>query len=123
MESLASTATRDNHAGKALLAGSLAAMLASACCIGPLVLIMVGVSGAWISHLAALEPYQPVFVVAAMIALYFAARQIWRPAEACPAGQVCAAAPVRCAHKLLFGVVVALLVLALGFPLMAPWFY
>lgn len=108
---------------KALLAGGLAAILASACCLGPLVLILVGISGAWISHLTALEPYQPVFVVAALVALYFAWREIWRPAPACEPGQVCAIPLVKRAYEVLFGAVVALLVLALGFPLIAPWFY
>jgi hypothetical protein len=35
----------------ALLAGGLAAILASACCLGPLVLFALGISGAWISNL------------------------------------------------------------------------
>ena len=109
--------------GKALLAGGCAALLASACCLGPLALIMVGVSGAWISHLTALEPYRPIFVAAALVALYFAWRQIWRPAAACAPGKACAAPNVKRAYQVLFGVVVALLVLALGFPLIATWFY
>ena len=109
--------------GKALLAGGLAAIFASACCLGPLALILVGVSGAWISHLTALEPYRPIFVAAALVALYFAWRQIWGPSSACEPGQVCAAPNINRAYKVLFGVVVALLVLALGFPLIAAWFY
>lgn len=112
-----------NTGGKALLAGGLAAIFASACCLGPLALIMIGVSGAWISHLTALEPYRPIFVAAALVALYFAWRQIWRPAAACEPGQVCATTHGKRAYKVLFGAVVALLVLALGFPLIAPWFY
>lgn len=111
------------HGGKALLAGGLAALFASACCLGPLVLIMVGISGAWISHLAALEPYQPLFMGASLVALFFAARKIWRPAAACEPGQVCAIPSVNRTYKLLFGVVVVLLVAAMGFPLIAHWFY
>lgn len=76
--------------GKALLAGGLAALFASACCLGPLVLILVGVSGAWISHLTTLEPYQPLFMGVSLAALFFAARSIWRPTAACEPGQVCA---------------------------------
>jgi mercuric ion transport protein len=40
-----------------------AALAASSCCVIPLVLFTLGVSGAWISHLTALAPYQPLFVV------------------------------------------------------------
>lgn len=117
------TDSATEHGGKALLAGGLAALFASACCLGPLVLIMVGISGTWISHLAALEPFQPLFMGASLVALFFAARKIWRPATACEAGQVCAIPGVNRTYKLLFGVVVLLLVAAMGFPLIARWFY
>ena len=42
-------------------------MLASACCIVPLVLVMLGISGAWIANLTALEPYKP-YVAAVTLA-------------------------------------------------------
>jgi mercuric ion transport protein len=109
--------------GGALLAGGLAAILASTCCLGPLVLITVGVSGAWISNLTVLEPYQPLFIGAAVIALLLAWRRIWRPAAACEPGQVCAIPQVNRTYKALFGIVVVLVVVALGFPFIAPWFY
>ena len=53
----------------ALFAGGLAAILASACCLGPLVLIALGFSGAWIGNLTVLEPYRPIFIGAALVAL------------------------------------------------------
>lgn len=109
--------------GCALLAGGLAAILASTCCLGPLVLITIGVSGAWISNLTVLEPYQPIFGGVAVIALLLAWRRIWRPAAACEPGQVCAIPRVNRAYKMLFWAVVALVVAALGFPVIAPWFY
>ena len=56
----------------ALLAGCLAAVLASTCCLGPLVLITLGITGAWISKLTLLEAYQPLFIGAAVAALFFA---------------------------------------------------
>ena len=107
----------------ALLAGGLAAILASTCCLGPLVLISIGVSGAWISNLTVLEPYQPIFVGVAVIALLLAWRRIWRPAAACEPGQVCAIPQVNRAYKALFWLVLALVIAALGFPVIAPWFY
>ena len=56
----------------ALFTGGLAAILASACCTGPLVLIAPGFSGAWIGNLTVLEPYRPIFIGAALVALFFA---------------------------------------------------
>jgi mercuric ion transport protein len=72
----------------ALFTGGLAAILASTCCLGPLVLITLGVSGAWISNLTLLQPYQPYFIGAVLVALFFAYRRIWRPVAACEPGQV-----------------------------------
>jgi len=107
----------------ALLAGGLAAILASTCCLGPLVLISLGISGAWISNLTLLEPYRPMFIGAALIALFFAWRRIWRPVAACAPGEVCALPQLNRSYKVLFGIVVAFVIIVLSFPLIAPWFY
>lgn len=107
----------------ALAAGGLAAILASTCCLGPLVLVALGVSGAWIGNLTQLEPYRPVFIGAALVALFFAGRRIFRPAAACRPGEVCATPQVRTAYKLIFWIVVALVLIALGFPYVLPLFY
>lgn len=107
----------------ALYAGGLAAILASTCCLGPLVLLMLGFSGAWIGNLTALEPYRPYFVAAAVVALFFAYRQIFRPAVVCKPGEVCAVPQVRTTYKALFGLVAILILIAVSFPYVAPLFY
>ena len=117
------TEPRPSGGRGALLTGGLAAILASTCCLGPLVLITLGFSGAWISNLTALEPYRPIFIGAALVALFLAGRRIWAKAPACEPGQACAVPSVRRGYELLFGIVVALVIVALGFPLVAPWFY
>lgn len=107
----------------ALAAGGLAAILASTCCLGPLVLVMLGVSGAWIGNLAALEPYRPLFIGVALVALFFAYRRIYRPAQDCKPGQVCAIPQVKTTYKATFWLVVALVLVALAYPTLAPYFY
>ena len=54
--------------GQRLMAagGILGALAASSCCIVPLALIGLGVSGAWIGNLTRLAPYQPCFIVATL---------------------------------------------------------
>ncbi|TAM00969.1 MAG: mercuric ion transporter MerT [Paraburkholderia sp.] len=108
---------------KVLAAGGVAAILASTCCLGPLVLVALGFSGAWIGNLTVLEPYRPVFIGVALVALFFAWRRIYRPAHACKPGEVCAIPQVRTTYKLIFWVVAALVVIALTFPYVAPFFY
>ena len=107
----------------ALVAGGLAAILASTCCLGPLVLIALGFSGAWIGNLTVLEPYRPFFIGVALVALFFAYRRIFRPAAACKPGEVCAIPRVNTAYKTLVGIVSALVLIALAFPYIAPLFY
>jgi mercuric ion transport protein len=107
----------------ALLTGGVAAFLASTCCLGPLILITLGVSGAWIGNLAALEPYRPAFILVAVAALFFAGRRIWRSTATCTPGQVCALQRSARTYKLLFGLVALLVIIALAFPVIAPWFY
>jgi len=109
--------------GGALFASGVAALLASVCCLGPLVLLLLGISGAWIGNLTRLEPYRPIFVGTALIALYFAHRRIFRPAVHCKPGEICAVPVVNRAYRILFWNVVALLAVALAYPLIAPLFY
>ena len=77
-------------AGLAAAGGILGALAASSCCIVPLALFTLGISGAWIGNLTALAPYQPIFFVATAgflgIGYYFVYRQ---PRAAC-ADRTCA---------------------------------
>jgi len=107
----------------ALATGGVAAVLASACCLGPLVLIALGFSGAWIGNLNVLEPYRPIFIGVALVALFFAWRRIFRPAQACKPGDVCAMPQMRMAYKVIFWIVAALVLIALAFPYVLPLFY
>ena len=111
-----------NGAG-ALFVGGLAAILASTCCLGPLVLITLGFSGAWISNLTVLEAYRPLFIGAALLAMFFAWRRIFRPVQACKPGEVCAIPQVRTTYQIIFWGVALLVLVALGFPYVVPFFY
>ncbi|MBU9690834.1 MULTISPECIES: mercuric ion transporter MerT [Burkholderia cepacia complex] len=106
-----------------LAAGWVAAILASTCCLGPLVLVALGFSGAWIGNLTALEPYRSLFIGMALLALFFAGRRIFCTPEVCRPRDVCAVPRVRVAYKLLFWIVVALVVVAVAFPYVLPLFY
>lgn len=106
----------------ALAVGGIAALLVGACCVGPLVLVAIGLGGAWLASLTALDPYRPVFAGIALISLAFVWRRIYRPANACKPGEVCAVPVIRRGYKIGFWAVVALLVVMFGFPYVAPFF-
>ena len=107
----------------ALFAGGFAAILASTCCLGPLILVALGFSGAWIGNLTALEPYRPIFIGVALVAMFFAWRRIFRPVQACKPDEVCAIPQVRTTYKIIFWGVSVLVLIALGFPYVVPFFY
>jgi mercuric ion transport protein len=108
-----------------LIGGALAAIVASTCCLGPFVLVTAGISGAWISNLVAFEPYRPYAIGVALICMALAYRRIYLgPApEACEPGTLCALPPTRRIYKVMFWVVSAMVLVALGFPYTARFFY
>lgn len=64
--------------------GVVGAVAASGCCIVPLTLVSVGVSGAWIGHLTALAPYHLLFIAFAAVCLGAGFWLVYRPtAKAC----------------------------------------
>ena len=113
----------DQTGSGALLVGGLAAILASTCCLGPLILVALGLSGAWIANFTLLEPYRPFFIAGALVALFFAGRRIFRPARSCQPGEVCAVPRTRRIYKIVFGVISALVLVALIYPYVAKLFY
>ncbi|MFM0758528.1 mercuric transporter MerT family protein, partial [Paraburkholderia strydomiana] len=66
-----------------LLAGAAAAFGASACCAGPLLLVVLGVGGAWGSRLTALQPFQPLFVAISVVFFAVAFRRLYSRSEEC----------------------------------------
>lgn len=71
--------------------GVFGAFLASACCIVPLAFVLLGVSGAWIGNLTALEPYKPLTSAAATVFIGLGFRHAYfRTKTACVDGSYCA---------------------------------
>lgn len=65
-----STQKPSNHGTNWSMGAALgAAVAASACCTIPLALVSLGIGGAWIGSLTALEPYRWLFVAMAVLAL------------------------------------------------------
>jgi mercuric ion transport protein len=106
-----------------LAAGGVAAILASACCLGPLILVLLGFSGAWIGSLSVLEPYRPLFLGVTSVALGLAAWRIFRPAQTCEADRTCSTPGSRNIQKILFSIVAVLALVAFVFPYYARFFY
>jgi mercuric ion transport protein len=103
--------------------GILGAIAASSCCIVPLVLFSLGVSGARIGNLTRLAPYQPYFIAATVACLGYGYWLVFRSSRvACVGDEACARPlPNRLVKAgLILGTV--LVFAALGFDLLAPLF-
>jgi mercuric ion transport protein len=103
----------------ALGMAAIAALLASSCCLVPLVLVSIGLSGAWLSNLRTLQPYSPIFVGIAIGGLALAARSLFRAPASC---RLDGGLP-RSFQKSLFWAIAVLTLLLLVVPVVAPWFY
>lgn len=105
-----------------LVAGVLAAIGASACCVGPLVLLTLGVGGAWIANLTALEPLRAWLIAATLAFLALAFRRLYLQPQVCEPGAVCVEPIVLKRQRLIFWVVAVALLALLSVPWLAPFF-
>jgi len=99
-----------------LLGATLAGIIASACCAGPAVLVLAGVSGAWISALDALTPYRPYFIAATLAFFGFAAYRLFFSRKVCAPGSTCAASGVLRRQRIIFFAVLAAVAVWIAFP-------
>lgn len=101
--------------------GILGAIGASSCCIIPLILFSLGISGAWIGNLTALAPYKPFFVAGTTGVLGYGFYLVyWKPRRACADGEACTRpAPSRLVQIGLWMATV-LVVAAFAFDYVAP---
>jgi mercuric ion transport protein len=109
-----------------LAVAGLAALLASGCCVAPLVLALAGVSGAWIGQMRRIEPWSPWLLGVSFVALALAAWRLYRRApgggRACDIGDAACRRANVTARRWFWGVAVLALV-PIVVPLAAPWFY
>lgn len=101
-----------------LIGAIVSAIVASICCIGPLVLVGLGVSGAWIGSLSAFHQYRPIFMPIAFIFLAFAFYKVYsKPkTEDCKTNSYCANPKADKINKMALWGVTVLVVGMLIFP-------
>jgi len=106
-----------------LIAGALAAIGASVCCVGPLVLLSLGIGGTWVGSLTAMEPYRPLFIGLTLLFLGLAFRRLYLVPQVCAPDAACADPRTIERQRLVFWIVATLLFGLLAVPLLARFFY
>lgn len=101
-----------------LIGGIIAATVASVCCVGPLLLITLGLGGAWIARLTQFEAFRPFFIVISVAFLGLAFHRLYFTPQVCNPGTICADPKALKRQHYVFWTVSILL-----FSLVAtPWF-
>jgi len=108
---------------RTLIAGVIAGLTASVCCVGPLLLLALGVSGAWIGQLTALEPFRPIFICATLVFLGLSFRKLYRQPQVCSPDKACAAPTHLRKQRVVFWIVSAFVVGLLAFPALVPFIF
>jgi mercuric ion transport protein len=110
----------------ALTLAGIAALLASSCCVLPLVFALVGISGTWIVYMRVLEPYSTALLALALLSLGIAWWRLYRPSRmtvaACEAGGT-ACRQANGAARRWFWLVLVVALIPVVVPLAAPLFY
>jgi mercuric ion transport protein len=111
------------RAGLLSVGGILAALGAASCCVLPFALFTLGISGAWIGNLTALKPHQPILAAVTIGFLGCGFYLVYRkPKVACAEGSYCAKPSSGRIARIGLWTATVLIVVALGFPKLAPLF-
>lgn len=106
-----------------LIGAIIAGIAASLCCVAPLVLLALGIGGAWMSTLTHLEFLRP-FAIA--ITLFFLMLVFWKlyiTPRRCSVDKPCGKSTGLRVYRIVFWVVTVLLLALLAFPWYAFLFY
>lgn len=119
---MAMTRSPTHSSRYALLGAAVAAIGASVCCVVPLVLVLMGISGAWIANLTALDAWRPWLSVAALACLGWAFWMFYGPASQCRVDGICVDLTQLRRRRRWLWIATSLIALLLLFPYYIGWF-
>lgn len=108
---------------QAMIAAILTGIGASLCCVAPLLLISIGLGGAWLANLSVLEPVRPLFIILSLAFVGFAFYKLYLTPKECRSGTACIDETTHTKQRLLYWVITVPLLGLLAFPWLAPLFY
>lgn len=99
----------------------LAAIGASACCVGPFLFLSLGMGGAWLSSLTAMEPIRPIFIILTLVFMVLGYRKLYQTPSCCEEAASCVSVAQR-KQRLIFWLMSAFIFLLLAFPWLMAFF-
>lgn len=106
---------------RSLLLAIVTGLGASACCIGPLLLLSFGLGGAWVGNLTAMEPYSGYFTAITLIVLGVVFYKLYIVPQKCEKGSVCENPKVLKNQRIIFWLVSIILIVMMSFPYYADY--
>ncbi len=100
----------------------LAAIGASACCVGPLLLMSLGIGGAWMSTLTSMENIRPFFFFLTLLFIWMGFNKLYLDEENCQDGASCTLPDIQRRQRILFWIGSIAILSLLAFPWYAPYF-
>jgi mercuric ion transport protein len=118
----AGRASLDKGQKLAAAGGIIGALAASSCCILPVVLFSLGISGAWIGNFTQLAPYQPYFIAATLACVGAGYWLVYRSSKVpCAEGEACARPLPNRLVKIALVAATVIVIAALAFDFLAPY--
>ncbi len=117
------TADQENQGlSKGSLIGSVVTgIAASVCCLGPLVLLTLGISGSWIGNLSVMESYRPIFIGVTLIFLGLAFRKLYLLPQSCAVDKPCVRPGNLRKQRIIFWIVSVFVLVVMSFPWYGPY--
>lgn len=104
------------------IASILSAIIASACCVAPLVLLSLGIGGAWMSTLTSMETIRPFFIILTLLFIVAGFIKLYRNKNECSEEAICASNQIIAKQRLIFWIGSVTILILLAFPWYAPYF-
>jgi mercuric ion transport protein len=104
-----------------LVAGLLAGIGASACCVGPILLLSLGIGGSWIGNLTSMTTYRPYLIGLTLVLLGLAFRKLYLVPQSCDVGSTCASPEPLKKQRIVFWIVSIFIMVMITFPYYGPY--
>jgi mercuric ion transport protein len=105
-----------------MAAGVASALGASACCVLPLALVSLGLGGAWVAQLRALEEFRWAFIGLALAAFGYAFYRLYLRPTPCAPDSDCAVPSTRRRQRIAFWITLVAAKTVVLAPFYVPYF-
>lgn len=100
----------------ALIVALGSSFLASLCCIGPLLVVVLGAGGAWSSYITFFVPYRPYIISFVVMVLACTFYKLYLRPPVCKVNKACAHPNTLFIQKMIFWIISTLSTALLAFP-------